>query len=128
MNQKFFLFAAFAATVFMGCRKADSSPTDTEPPVIRLQSPADNANFSPTQQVVLTGTVTDNVKIAVLRVEIVNQTSGAFVAHDHFTPGGTSFSLARNYMLPGGATYRFTIDAEDGQGNDAQTRLTVKVN
>lgn len=124
---KLYFFAALLP-LFIGCKKDAGTPADTELPRITLTSPVNNQTFTGGQTVSVTGTVTDNNKLREVHLEITNNTTGAFITHEHFAPDAASFALARTFTLTAGNSYKIKVEADDKNDNEAKTELTIVVN
>jgi len=121
-------FFVLAAVVLLSCGKDDETQVDLELPVISLTSPANGQVFSGGQSVAITGSVTDNARLREVHLEIINTTTGAFVAHDHFYPESTSYNINRSFTVQAGIAYMIKVEAEDGKRNISRTEVNISSN
>ena len=117
----------FIAVLFMSaCKKDHGEAPDTEPPVIQLNSPSNHQTVGVNQNFAVTALVSDNKRVEEIHLEIINTTSNAFIAHEHFTADGPSYNLARSFALAAG-TFQIKVEADDDSGNNAEAEVTVTV-
>lgn len=114
--------------VLLSCGKDEEPQADSEPPVISLTSPTNGQVFSGGQSVTISGSVTDNVKLREVHLEIINTTSGAFVAHEHFYPDGASYSINRTFSVQAATGYKIKVEAEDSRKNITRAEVNVSSN
>ena len=117
-----------APIVLLAACAKDKEAADTELPVITMSSPANNQFFSAGQSVNITGTVTDNIKIKQVHLEIINAATGSFISHEHFVPAAASYNLSKTFTALASTNYILKIIAEDGAGNLAKTEINISSN
>lgn len=122
------LFLPLAACLLFAACKKEKAATDTEAPVISLTTPTNNQPVTVAQALPITANVTDNEKISEMHLEIINNTTGAFITHEHYAPEAASYTLSRTFTPPSAATYRIKVEAEDAEGNQAQVTVLVSAN
>lgn len=119
----------FVVILFLlACKEDVDAPKDAEAPVIAITSPTANQVFSGGQTVAITGTITDNIKVKEVHLEIFNNANGVLLTHEHYVPGGTNYSLSRSLTIPAGASYKIKVEAEDESSNKAQAQLNISAN
>lgn len=121
------LFSAGLLLLMAGCTK-DKGNTDTTVPIITVTSPTNNQVFSGGQTVNITAAISDDSNIEEVHLEITNTTTGAFITHEHFVPGASTYALARTFTVQAGSAYRIKIEADDAHGNKTEAQVTISAN
>ena len=75
----------------LACSK-DNAEKDSELPVVNLISPNNNQVFNARATVVISGSVTDNQKVAGLHIHISTNASGELLIDIHRYPETSSYS------------------------------------
>jgi hypothetical protein len=114
--------------LFVGCKKDVGAPADTELPTITITSPMANQVFTGGQTISINGVITDNTKLREIHLEITNTTTGAFLTHEHYAPDAAIFTLTKTFTAQASSTYKIKVEAEDPEGNKAETEITVTAN
>ncbi|HUC80239.1 MAG TPA: Ig-like domain-containing protein [Flavisolibacter sp.] len=108
----------------VSCKKEDQTG-DGQMPIIRLTAPTNNQAFSPGETITISATITDNVIIREVHLEIINTATGTFLAHEHFSPKSASYELSKTFVGQANATYKIKVEAEDGQRNNARSEVSI---
>ena len=120
------LLILLLAFVF-SCKKEDQTG-DGQMPIIKLTAPKNNEAFSAGVPVTINATITDNIIIRELHLEIINTATGAFLSHEHFSPNAGNYELSKTFVAQANATYRIKVEAEDGHRNKAKAEVVVTSN
>jgi hypothetical protein len=126
MNKK--NFYVLAVLVILSCKKDNGDPDDSELPVISVTSPTNGQVFASGQSVIISGFVTDNTKVRTVHLEIINSTTGAFIAHDHFSPEGGTFTINRTFSVQASTGYKIKVEAEDRARNISRAEVNITSN
>lgn len=110
------------------CSKSSGGDDDTQSPAITISSPANNSSVTGGQAVNITGTITDNNRIAELHVHISNNNTGTLLIDIHRTPAGNSYSLNENFTTQAGITYKIQVIAKDAAANETTSSVLVTAN
>lgn len=110
------------------CSKNKSGSSDRELPVVTLSSPLANQAYTTGQAVNITGTISDNEKIAQVHVHISNLDNGNLLVDIHRYPGTASYSLNEQFTVPGTGTYRIQVIATDNSANENRATVTISGN
>ena len=113
--------------VFVACSK-DSSEKDNELPVVTISSPNNNQVFNAGATVTISGTVTDNKKVAELHVHISNNTSGALLIDIHRYPATATYNLNESFQTQSGINYKIQVIAKDNSANENRATVEVSTN
>lgn len=108
----------------VSCKKEDQTG-DGQMPIIRLTAPTNNQAFSPGETITISATITDNVIVREVHLEIINTTTGTFLAHEHFSPNAASYELSKTFVAQANATYKIKVEAEDGHRNNARSEVSI---
>jgi hypothetical protein len=114
--------------LFVGCKKDVGPLADTELPTITITSPTANQVFTGGQTISINGVITDNTKLREIHLEITNTTTGAFLTHEHYAPDAAIYTLTKTFTAQASSTYKIKVEAEDPEGNKAETEITVTAN
>jgi hypothetical protein len=60
-----------------------------------------------------------------VHLEIINTATGAFLAHEHFSPNAATYTLAKTFTAQTNASYKIKVEAEDGSRNSARAEVVV---
>jgi hypothetical protein len=110
------------------CSKSNGSADDTQSPVVTITSPANNSSVTGGQTLNITGTITDNNRIAELHVHISNNNTGTLLIDIHRTPAGNSYSLNENFTTQAGILYKIQVIAKDAAANETISSVLVTAN
>ena len=106
------------------CKK-DDVIEDGQAPVVLLTAPSNNQTFTAGESINITADITDNQKIIEVHLEIINNTTGAFITHEHFVPDGASYKLTRSFTAQANSAYKIRVVAEDANSNSAKAEVSV---
>lgn len=120
---KHYLLIALLA-LLVACKK-DNAKGDSQMPVIMLTAPTNNQSFSAGQQVNISASISDNSMIKQVHLEIINTATGAFLAHEHFSPDASTYTLTKTFTAQTNASYKIKVEAEDGSRNGARAEVVV---
>jgi uncharacterized lipoprotein YajG len=110
-----------------GCSK-NSSKDDKQAPVVTISTPMSNQRFNAGQTVSITGTVTDNEKLAELHVHISNMITGALLVDIHRYPSASSYTLNETFQVQAAITYRIQVIAKDNSANEGRASVEISTN
>ena len=112
---------------FVACSK-DSSDKDNELPVVTISAPNNNQVFNAGATVAISGTVTDNKKVAEFHVHISNSTSGALLIDIHRYPATASYNLNESFQTQSSINYKIQVIAKDNSANENRATVEVSTN
>lgn len=122
------LFIGFTACLlFVACKKENES-ADTQAPVVSIATPTNNQSVTVGQAIPITANMSDNGKISEVHLEIINNTTGAFLTHEHYAPDAATYTLSRTFTPSAAGTYRIKVEAEDSNGNQSQVSVLISAN
>jgi hypothetical protein len=121
------LFILSSIFLVAGCSK-NSNADDKELPVIQLVSPTNNQVFTAGQTVPVSGTISDNNKLAELHVHISNNGTGQLLIDIHRYPPAATYSLNENFQPQAGIVYKIQVIATDKSGNQQFASVLVSAN
>lgn len=110
------------------CSKRSGEDKDHEPPVLVLNSPADNQVFSAGQDIIIAGSASDNKFIDQIHIVITNLSTGAEYLHIHIHPNGKSFNFSQPYTAQAGTSYKIQVIADDASSNSTGKSVEVSCN
>jgi hypothetical protein len=110
------------------CKKENCIDGDSQMPVIKMTTPTNTQSFTAGQPIPISASITDNQKIREIHLEIINTTTGAFITHEHFSPGKAEFLLSKTFTAQATSAYKIKIEAEDMHANKARTEATITSN
>jgi len=110
------------------CKKENCIDSDNQMPVIKMTTPTNTQSFTAGQQVPISASITDNHTIREIHLEIINTTTGAFITHEHFSPGKAEFLLSKIFTAQSASAYKIKIEAEDMHANKARTEVIISSN
>jgi len=119
---KHFLFI-LALISLIACTKNGG---DTEKPVIILNTPTGNQQFTGGQVVNITGVVTDNDEIHHVHVIVTNKTNSAEILHSEDHADSKTYNINKSFTAQSGITYKIHIEADDHAGNTAVVDIEVQ--
>ncbi len=114
--------------LFMASCGKDEDASDTQLPTISVISPTANQVFTGGQTVSVNAAITDNIRLKQIHLEIINNTTGNVVLHEHYPAAAATYSLTKNFTTQAATTYRIKVEADDAAGNVGRTELTVTAN
>lgn len=110
-----------------GCHKHEA---DSTVPVITLSAPLNNQVYKNGDNVIITGTVTDN-SLHELRINITNTGNGASLYSNVISVHNlTSYAINSSWKsaITAATTAVVKVEAEDHDGNVAEQKATVTIN
>lgn len=110
------------------CSKDSKQSSDKELPVITLTSPSNNQVFSGGQTVNITGTITDNSKLALVHVHIYNNGTGQLIIDIHRSPDASTYSLNETVQVLAGIEYKIQVVAIDNSANQQVQTVLISAN
>ena len=113
--------------LLFSCKK-DNEGSDSQMPVIMLTAPPNAQTFSAGQPVPVTANGSDNQKIREIHLEIINTTNGAFITHEHYTPGTASYQINRTFTAQAASAYKIKVEAEDMFANKTKAEVSISSN
>ncbi|MET0461701.1 MAG: Ig-like domain-containing protein [Chitinophagaceae bacterium] len=122
------MVAIMLAIAAMSCSKSNSTGNDDQPPAVIITTPAAHQQFNAGQTVAITGTVTDNKKLAELHVHISNLVTGALLVDIHRYPTTSSYALNETFQVQAGIFYRIQVIAKDNSANEGRASVEISTN
>lgn len=114
--------------VFVTSCSKDGSKNDNQAPVVTISTPVSNQRFNAGQTVSITGTITDNEKLAELHVHISNLDNGALLVDVHRYPSASSYTLNETFQVQAGINYRIQVIAKDNSANEGRASVEISTN
>lgn len=118
----FFLFCAAS------CSKTPEEEKDKQAPTIDLFRPADQEIFNGSQNLLITGAVSDNKYIKEIHLEITNLITAEEYLHVHIHPNAASFNFSQNFTLQKGISYKIRVVADDASSNSTVKKVEIACN
>ncbi|MBL7739865.1 MAG: hypothetical protein JNK14_11630 [Chitinophagaceae bacterium] len=118
----------FVLLFFIACAKGSSGEKDREAPVVSLNTPVHNEIFTGGQNIMITGTVTDNKYIEEIHIEITNLVTAAEYLHVHIHPAARSFNFSQALTIQPGISYKIRVIADDASSNSAVKSADITCN
>jgi hypothetical protein len=122
-----FYFLIISLLLLGACSKSKST-NDIEAPIIAITSPAPNQVFTGGQSVNITGSITDNNRVAELHIHISNNNTGALLFDIHRTPSSGTYILNETFTTQSSVNYKIQVIAKDAVANETITTLNITVN
>lgn len=72
--------------------------------------------------------ITDNNKLKRIHLEVINNTTGVVMVHEHYPTTDATFTLAKTFTTQAATAYRIKVEAEDQSDNKASTEINVMSN
>ena len=109
---------------------ACSKPADKDEvaPVLTLNAPTDNQAFTAGQNIMISGTASDNKYIEQIHVVITNQITGVEYLHIHIHPNSNSFNFNQGYTAQAGINYKIEVIVDDPSSNSTAKSVLVSCN
>ena len=108
------------------CVSCTKSSGDTQKPLIVLNTPAGNQEFSASSTVVISGTVSDNDELHEVHVFVTDITHSAEVVHFHEHVDASTYTINQSFTVQASTTYRIQVEADDLVGNTTEVDIQVK--
>ena len=112
--------------LFLALTACSKSGGDTQKPVIVLNTPAANQQFTAGQTVNISGTVTDNDEIHMVHVIVTDLTHDVEVAHLMEHADAASYNFQQTFTAAAATTYKIHVEADDHVGNTAIIEIQVQ--
>jgi hypothetical protein len=93
-----------------------------------LNTPLDNQVYTAAQNIMVSGTVTDNKYIQQLHIVISDFGSGEEYLHVHIHPASSSFNFNQSYTPTHGVSYKIQVIADDPSANTSGKTAIVSCN
>jgi hypothetical protein len=122
------LIAIILIMATAGCSKSSSGSNDDQLPVVTITAPTANQRFNAGQTIAITGTITDNEKLAELHVHISNRETGALLVDIHRYPSVPSYTISETFQVQAAITYRIQIIAKDNSANEGRASVEISAN
>ena len=116
------------AALLFGCKKESGPDPDTTAPVVTITSPTDNQVFEGASTVNIDATITDNMNLEEIHLEILNKATNTLYTHEHFAPDGPSYHLTSSFQIPSQTSFEITIEGVDKSGNHEESSVTISAN
>jgi len=110
-------FGAILLFFIVACSKGSGEDKDHDPPVLLLNTPVNGQVFTGTQNITITGAVTDNKYIKEIHIEVTNLVTGEQYLHVHIHPDSNRYTFNQTYNIEAGITYKIRVIADDGSAN-----------
>lgn len=110
------------------CSKSSAKDKDYEPPVLTLNTPADNQVYTSGQNIRIAGTATDNKFINQIHIVISNLATGTEYLHIHIHPNSNSYNFNQAYAAQGGISYKIEVIVDDASTNSTAKSVEVSCN
>jgi len=123
MKQLF--LCSLACILLISCSKKKED--DKEPPVVTITSPTNN-QVLPAGEIHIKGTITDNVYINQVHIEISNLNTGVEYLHVHIHPTSKTYAFDQIFTVQSGIDYKIRVVAEDPSTNTSLGQVEVSCN
>jgi len=114
----FFILAACS-------KKADK---DTDAPILTLNTPTNNQVYPSGQNIMISGSASDNRFINQIHVVITNPANGTEYLHVHIHPNSNSFTFNQPYTPQAGVNYKIEVIVDDPSSNSTTKSVQVSCN
>lgn len=122
------IIAVGCCIAITSCSKKGSTVSDRELPVITINTPAGNQVFQAGDAISVTGTATDNQKLAEVHVHVYNNMTGAELYDIHHNPLAPSYNFSESFTAQAGILYKIQIMAIDVSANTAYATVYASAN
>lgn len=122
MKQLF--LCSLACFLLISCSKKNED--DKEAPVVTITSPTNN-QVLPAGEIHIKGTITDNVYINQVHVEVYDGV-GAQVVHVHIHPATKNYAFDQTFTAQAGKSYKIKVIAEDPSANLSTKQVDITCN
>jgi hypothetical protein len=99
---------------------------DTQKPVVVLNTPVGNQQFTAGQTVAISGTVTDNDEIHMVHVIVTDLTHDVEVLHLMEHADAASYTFDQSFVAAAATTYKIHVEADDHVGNTTIIEIQVQ--
>src|SRR5215831_4871152 len=105
----------YLLVIVSACSK--HSDKDEVAPMLTLNTPTNNQAYTAGQNIMISGTASDNKYINQIHVVITNQQNGTEYLHVHIHPNSSSFNFNQGYMAQAGINYKIEVIVDDPSSN-----------
>ena len=120
----------FLLLIFACSRKDSGDPNngrDTTSPVITIVSPLNNQKFTAGQNIQVSAIATDNLKVTLLHIHVLNKTTEAILRDVHAYPDNKTGTVQDSFVAQAGLTYIIKVTAFDAAQNPATAQVDISV-
>jgi len=114
-----FLFIA-SLSLLAACGKSDS-----EQPVITINSPQNGQSFSNGQTVTISAAISDNEELHDVQLTVINNSNGNHILHEEYHPDAKTYTISKTFVAQTGGVYRIEVMAGDHAENHTMTNVQV---
>jgi Bacterial Ig domain len=125
MKRSFVLYLLF---ILAACSKGSGKDKDYDPPVLTLNTPTNNQVYTAGQNIMISGSASDNKYINQIHVVITNLATGTEYLHVHIHPNSSSFNFNQAYAAQAGITYKIDVIVDDASSNSTAKSVQVSCN
>jgi hypothetical protein len=112
----------------LSCSKNSGKEKDYDAPVVQLTSPTDNQVFTAGQNILITGSVTDNKYIKEIHIEVTDLISAQEYLHVHIHPAAAAFNFSQAFLVEAGKQYKIRVIADDPSSNSSIKAIEISTN
>lgn len=116
------LLAILACLLFTGCQRKIG---DFNPPIVTFISPEDESIFSSGGTVIVRATITDDIRISQVHLDVTNVNLNRSVVRFTATPKELSYELEQRFTTTFRTRYEIAVEAEDLDGNVHREKIYV---
>jgi hypothetical protein len=120
------LYPVVLAILFFSVVSCSKSGGDTQKPVVVLNTPVGNQQFTAGQVVTISGTVSDNDEIHMVHVIVTDKTHDVQVKHLEVHADAASYEFNETFIAAAATTYLIHVEADDHVGNTTIIEIDVK--
>jgi hypothetical protein len=122
------IFLPYFFFILIACSKNAAKDKDYDPPVLTLTTPANNQVYVSGQNIMVSGSASDNKFINQIHVVITNLATGVEYQHVHIHPNSNSFNFNQPYTAQSGITYKIDVIVDDASSNSTAKSVEVSCN
>ena len=111
----------------VSCTKDAAKANDRELPVINFSSPTVGQVYTAGQAINISGTITDNDRIAEVHIHVTNINTGSLLMDVHLYPGSNTASFNQSITAAAGINYKILVTAKDRAVNEGRNSVEVSV-
>jgi hypothetical protein len=116
------LLAILASLTFTGCQRKIG---DVNPPIITFISPEDESIFSSGGTVIVRASITDDIRINEVHLDVMNLTLNEKVFEFRTSPKELAYELEQRFTTTYRTRYEIAVEAEDLDGNVHRQKIYV---
>jgi hypothetical protein len=121
-------FLPYLLLFLAACSKNSDKDKDYDAPVLVLNTPTNNQQFVAGQNMIVSGTATDNKFIDQVHIVITNFTTGTEYLHVHIHPNGNLSNFSQSFAVQAGIIYKIQVIVDDGSSNSTAASVNVSCN